>query len=179
MKTISIVLFWLMSILLTVSPAKGQVSSFSKQISVQLSDKRKLTKLHYPKSVIRYYTKIGFQPAWIKNQKDSKQLWEAMMLLDCVLQYGLSHADYHPTELSYEQLPEMTKAPKTVPDAYKARFDILLTDALITLINHLHYGKLNPYYSKANIDQVVKINGFNAGGELADANNAADFTAVI
>ncbi len=178
MKTISAVLLWLIPLLL-VTPARGQQSPFSKQLWAQLSDKSKLKKLHYPKSVIRYYARIGFQPAWIKNNKDSRQIWEAMMLLDCVLQYGLAHADYHPKELTYEQLPEMIKAPEKVSEGYKARFDLLLTDALITLINHLHYGKLNPAYSRANIENLEKINGFDACDELTHANNAADFTTAI
>ena len=47
--------------------------------------------LYYPNTVKRFYDASNGQVAWVKEQSDSRQTWEAMLLLDCVLQYGLWH----------------------------------------------------------------------------------------
>ncbi|MCJ8208970.1 L,D-transpeptidase family protein [Mucilaginibacter sp. RS28] len=107
---------------------------------------------NFPASVKRFYERGLLQPAWI-NTANQKLTTDAMLLLDCVLQYGLSHADFHPQELTYDQLKAIVEQPQTVDVKTKARFDVLLTDAMITMINYLHYGKLNPYYDGAKVDQ--------------------------
>jgi hypothetical protein len=50
----------------------------------------------------------------------------------------------------------------------KAIFDVILTDAIITMINNLHYGKLNPYFTKARIE-AENITEFKADKILIDA----------
>lgn len=124
--------------------------------------------LFYPKSVKKFYEQSGFAPAWIRPQNGEGPTWQAMLLLDCVLQYGLAHADYHPKELTYERLHALLDTPGKIDIREQARFDILLTDAMVTLLNHLHYGKLNPEFSAAAIDQGIK-NGFRAEIALAQA----------
>src|SRR5690606_25094627 len=59
-----------------------------------------------------------------------------------------------------------------------ARFDIVLTDAMITFMNHLHYGKLNPQYTSERIDQMKDI-PFLAGKRLKEALHKSDFTADV
>ena len=46
----------------------------------------------------------------------------------------------------------MIEEPGRISNSKKARFDILLTDALVALMNNLHYGKLNPKYAAEKID---------------------------
>lgn len=179
MKIAAVVLCW-MTMLIGISPlAYGQGNSTSMELSVQLKNQTRQSKLYYPKSVRRYYHQNGFQLMWIKNKDQAKQTWEAMMLLDCVLQFGLSHADYHPRELIYDKLRTMINEPGEIAIGAQARFDILLTDALITLVNHLHYGKLNPYFSEKRIDELTKTAEFNAVDELTKARLKADFTTAI
>lgn len=91
-----------------------------------------------------------------------------MMLMDCVLQYGLSAECYHPNELSYKALRDIFDAHEKVSIREQAHFEIILTDAVITLMNHLHYGRLNPEFPAAKIDSGIK-NGFNAGETLSAA----------
>lgn len=179
MKVISAVLFWLVPMLLLFNPVSGQSVSFPKQLSAQLSDRSKLAQLYYPESVKRYYAQNGYQPVWIKNKDQNSHVWEAMILLDCVIQYGLAHADYHPDGLTYEHLPAMIDEPEKISVEEKATFEILLTDALITLINHLHYGKLNRVFTAAKIDKAKKITGFDASALLAKANEQRDFTTAL
>lgn len=158
--------------------AKSQPFTISKLLLANLNDRGKQSKLYFPKTVKRYYAQNGYQLVWIDKMHE-KQTFAAMLLLDCVLQYGLAHADYHPDILSYDGLQEMLNTTETVDAVNKVRFDIFMTDALITLINHLHYGKLNPYLSAKQTDEQNKLKGFDIIARLTAAIDAVDFTSEI
>jgi len=135
--------------------------------------------LYFPNSVKRFYDANNGEAVWVKEQSNPKQTWEAMLLLDCVLQYGLSHDDYHPKELLYKPLHEMLEEPGKIGNSDKAKFDILLSDAMLTFMNNLHYGKLNPVYYTDKIDAGLML-PFHAEDALADARKQSDFmTAVL
>lgn len=131
--------------------AKAAVNDLPTEIKKQLN-KQSVT-LYYPKSVMRYYTRQNFNQAWVKPQTGSGPTWQAMLIIDCVLAYGLAHDDYHPKELTYQKLHNLLDTVGKVSIAEQAKYDILLTDAIITLVNHLHFGKLNPYYTAMQIDE--------------------------
>jgi len=133
---------------------------------------------HYPESVGRFYSRSQYQPAWITPEKDIRKTWEALLLLDCVLQFGLNHADYHPKELLYSTMHEILDNPSKVDAAQKARFDMLLSDALIAFINHLHFGKLNPLYTNTVVDK-CETTGFCADNILINALNRKDFMNAV
>ena len=136
MKT-SIVIFLLaFPSIYMICPVYGQTDSFSSQISKQLSNKRALSQLYFPKSVKRYYLENGHQLVWLGKLTQEKHTFEAMMILDCVLQYGLAHADYHPDVLIYDALDKMLNTPGKVSMEQRVRFDILLTDAMIARVIH-------------------------------------------
>ena len=126
--------------------------------------------LLYPNSVERFYARNGNKLVWIAPEKIKTHDWDAMLLLDCVVQYGLMPADYHPTQLTYDQLHLLIEHPEKVSENQKAAYDILLTDAMIALINHLHFGKLNLNYSPEKLD-AGNFNGCHADLELANALN--------
>lgn len=134
--------------------------------------------LYYPNSVKRFYEANGYQAAWVNRHENTAQTWQAMMLLDCVLQYGLSHDDYHPHALLYDPLHTMIEEPGRISNSKKARFDILLTDALVALMNNLHYGKLNPKYAAEKIDGDMSL-PFHAEAILLDARRQADMVKAI
>jgi murein L,D-transpeptidase YcbB/YkuD len=134
--------------------------------------------LYYPKSVGRFYESGNYKATWVEKEPDTKQTWETMMMLDCVLQYGLSHDDYHPKELLYDPLHTMIEEPGKISNDKKARFDILLTDALINLMNNLHYGKLNPVYPAEKIDDGLML-PFHAETALIAAKQQQNFTSAI
>lgn len=146
-------LIYIFTLLVVTSQAYGQDSRVSDRLADQLAKDSKETELYFPASVKRFYVKNRFQAAWIKPQDGMGKTWQAMLLLDCVLQFGLAHADYHPSNLSYDTLHTMLEEPDKLGADVKARFDILLTDAMITFMNHLHYGKFNPYYTPETIDR--------------------------
>jgi murein L,D-transpeptidase YcbB/YkuD len=108
--------------------------------------------LNFPKTVKRLYQKRGNRPIWSKPQSGEGQTWQAMLLLDCVAQYGLAARDYHPGELTYIRVHALLDTPDKLSIVEQARFDIVLTDAILTLMNHMHYGKLNPQFTAAILD---------------------------
>ena len=112
--------------------------------------------LHYPQSVMRFYRENDHSPVWLTTSGQVRA-GKAMLLLDCVLQYGLMPKDYHPKELSYQLLAGLSDKPDTVTLSEKIRFEVMLTDAMITLIDQLHFGKLNPEYGQARLDAGMNI----------------------
>ena len=98
---------------LFVVPAFGSNVKISQDSSTAIAIKAQLAahvnKLHYPLSVMRFYKQSNFKLIWIAPNTVKTHTWEAMMLLDCMVQYGLSHADYHPEELRYDKLNELIK----------------------------------------------------------------------
>lgn len=152
-------------------------TGISAEIKTQLNDVKALN-LNYPGIVTRFYDKGNYQVVWIKPQQGFGQTWQAMLMLDCVLQYGLAHADYHPKQLIYDKLHEILEAPEKSTTAEKARFEITLTDAMITFINHLHFGKLNPAFSADKIDN-GETGNFHADASLSDALRQPDFMSAI
>ncbi len=142
-----------------------------------LADNKPNLKIYFPESVKRFYRQRDFAPGWVNPQNRDQKTWESMMLLDCVLQYGLAHADYHPADIIYSRLHDILERPATVSSAGKAQYDILLTDAMITFINHLHFGKLNPDFPAKKIDRMTA--DFRADIILANALQQRDYTSAI
>jgi hypothetical protein len=131
-------------------------------------------KLHYPQSVARFYQQNGYRLAWIVQDTIKTHVWEAMMLLDCADQYGLIQADYHPKQLQYDKLHCLIEQQR--PYEEKVTYDIMLSDAIICFMNNLHYGKLNPVYTRLKIDKGTL---FKAEKELLNAINSKDFSTII
>lgn len=127
----------------------------NKEISKTDLLEKSLFELKYPLSVERFYRNIRFDRAWISIGAAESRTWTAMMLLDCVLQYGLSHADYHPDQLVHSKLRRIFADEKNISSHESTAFDIYLTDAIITLINDLHFGKANPQWPRSRIDREV------------------------
>ena len=136
--------------------------------------KRSRASLYYPHSVERFYKANGYKLAWVAADTIKTHVWDAMLLLDCVRQYGLNREDYHPKQLLYPELHKLIQQIKK--GEATALYDIFLTDAIIRFINDLHYGKLNSVYTAGKIDQGSK---FKACAVLMLALNSNDFDNVI
>ncbi|MET4081960.1 murein L,D-transpeptidase YcbB/YkuD [Pedobacter sp. UYP30] len=137
---------------LTAFNKDGERSSalIAEQTKAQLSECRNL--LNYPRSVERFYKLQSYKLAWVEKDNHSIQLDPAMMLLDGVYQFGLNKQDFHPTELLYKQIKVLTEQSFVLGDNRRASLDILLTDAIITFINQLHYGKFNTNLTPSKTD---------------------------
>ncbi|WP_413667935.1 L,D-transpeptidase family protein [Mucilaginibacter sp. Mucisp86] len=143
----------------------------------QLNSPALLQVLHYPQTATRFYRQNNYRAVWI-NPESHSNTGNAMLLIDCVMQYGLSHNDFHPKDLQFDVLRDILDNPNTVGDSLKAKFDVLLTDAIITMMNHLHYGKLNPDYGSARIDYGMDI-PFAAETKLKNVIDSPDFKDAI
>lgn len=134
--------------------------------------------LYYPLSVTRFYQDNGFKLAFVAPETVKTQAGEAMMFLDCVIQYGLNSSDFHSKILTYDRLDKLAKLTNNEGIRAKVFFDLMLTDAMITLINNLHYGKLNPYHSTGEIDSGIGPDSATKNMlQYATAQN--DFTAAV
>lgn len=168
-------LFNLVVFLIVLTVPRCQESAISNEISQQLSQP---IGLNYPLTVKRIYTAAQFESIWIKDELKSDKTWSSMLLLDCVLQFGLSHDDYHPDQLQYPKLREMLKNLKKGTAKDRGAFEIYLTDALVTFINDLHFGKANPLFPRYQIDK-GNIPGFSAEQVLKNALASKDFMTVV
>ncbi|MFA6248380.1 MAG: L,D-transpeptidase family protein [Mucilaginibacter sp.] len=153
-------------------------TSLAGEITMLIHEKTINNELYFPASVKRFYAGSGYKPSWIKGPVNSAKTWDAMLMIDCVLQFGLSYDDYHPKELLYDKLHIMLDKGNEISNAQKARFDIMLTDALLAFINHLHYGKLNPNFPSAQIDAGIPGNVY-AELVLAGAMQQPDFMSAV
>ncbi|MFD1256649.1 hypothetical protein ACFQ3S_07555 [Mucilaginibacter terrae] len=144
-------IFWVLA--LTVNAKAGIIhrdTSVSASLRTQLAS---LGHLNYPRSVERFYQQTQHKLAWIAPDTVITHAWDAMLLLDCALQYGLSPLDYHYKEILYEQLNAMMAPREKISNQQKALYDVLLTDAMISMVNNLHFGKLNPVYTAQLLDE--------------------------
>lgn len=184
MKNVMRTTFFLIACLLILDPLNSKAaglpadSSLSAEIKSQLQIDAVLQNLYYPKSVARLYAANAFRASWIKPQPGDGPAWQALLMIDCVLQFGLSHADYHPDELTYTKMHDMLDTPGKVSPALEARYDILLTDAILNLMNNLHYGKLNPNFPASRIDAQLGAK-FQAEEVLAAGLGQKDLLSVI
>ncbi|EJL70589.1 L,D-transpeptidase family protein [Chryseobacterium populi] len=156
----------------------GQNVKTNTEIAILLKDNVNLSTLHYPKSVIQFYTKNESEYAWIDDMQKLDQPEIAMLLLEYSYRFGLSLSDYHWDSISLQKLKKLRDSPAEINQKEKAVFDILMTDALITLINNMHFGKYNPSYNSAYIDS-NDINGFRSEDILLNARQQTDFLKTI
>lgn len=127
--------------------------TLSKAIQKLLADAQVTNSLNFPQSVKRCYAlNANGGTIWVKGDENIRPILNAMLLLDCVRQYGLNRINYHPKELTYSSLHDVLSEENLASSDQKAMFDILLTDAMLSMINHLHYGMFNPALPSKRID---------------------------
>lgn len=116
-------------------------------------DRKSVRNLNFPMTTKRIYEARGYTFSWLNSGNNQRNLWEAMLALDCVKLYGLDRARYHPDEVSYGILESILKDSVGDNTALRVKTDVLLTDAVISFLAHLHYGIENPYFSTSRIDR--------------------------
>jgi len=180
-NTILLLCLFFIVLMLAVITASGKPNSnflleqkeskLSVEIQKQLDEG--VIDLNFPGSTKRFYAQRKFKENWLTNYNDAKQTWDAMLMIDCVVQYGLNHNDFHPNELLYSTLHDILERPNTVTIEKQARFEIVLTDAILSFVNYLHYGKFNPEYPVYKLDNNTSIGSFAVNHLIASlaANN--------
>ena len=84
-----------------------------------------------------FYSGREFRAAWTSAQSQQQLL----TALEGAYEDGLDPADYHLPLL--QQLSKQVTAPNAA-DNLKAQYDILLTEALLRMVYHLAFGKVDP-----------------------------------
>jgi murein L,D-transpeptidase YcbB/YkuD len=169
------IILWSLSVI-ACDDVHGRQDSTAQAILSQF--KRLDSELYFPNTVRRFYRENGNRLTWVYPDSLHANGWEALLLLDCVIQFGLSHDDYHPGQLLSVEMHRLIRNYDLVSAADKAAFDILLTDAMVTFMNHLHYGKLNPVYNSKTIDD-PQFRGFPADRALRHALRKKDFMSAV
>lgn len=142
--------------------------SIKSELNNQLNSATRLGQLNFPNTVKRFYAFNGLETNWLRPEENISPTVSAMLLLDCVRQYGLQHENYHPKILTYSLMHDVLN-PKNLRTAeQKVEFEVMLTDAMISMINHLHYGTQNPYFDSFTIDKGIP-NQLNADEFLRNA----------
>ncbi|MEN5193257.1 L,D-transpeptidase family protein [Sphingobacterium faecium] len=155
---IGLIILLLQAILdFTVSVAQVRIfgsnaDAISTEIQQQLDNSALLQKLNFPKSVKRFYGLNMNQAIWLAADGNSDPTASAIILLDHVEQYGLQGKKYHPEILHDKMMREIWQTTRPLSLVQKIEFEILLTDALISIINDLHYGGFNPFLPSIKID---------------------------
>ena len=94
------------------------------------------SRLLQTRAVAAFFESRGFKPAWTKPQ-DPEALLAAIRRLD---EDGLTPADYHLAAI--ESL--LAAKPKAASAEAEADLQVLLTDAVAALVDHVRYGKVQP-----------------------------------
>lgn len=97
----------------------------------------------YAKSVLgEFYKHIGYAPAW----KDLEALKQAIQALEGSFKDGLLPTDYHMDVLrSVVDKIEHSKGNDKLNHQWVAKFDLLMTDAVLLYAYHLLEGKIDPH----------------------------------
>ncbi|RZL51029.1 MAG: L,D-transpeptidase [Pedobacter sp.] len=140
------------------APNQTLPDSIQTALQKQLQNTEFLQKLNFPKTVGRFYALNAQKSAWLASEQNVDKTNAAMLLLDCVRQFGLQHVAYHPEVLTYPRMYEAIEANKNTSSMPKVEFEIMLTDAMISMINHLHFGAYNPDVNDNLIDNGLSDN---------------------
>lgn len=135
---------------------QSNISKGSDPLSIELRKKlysiRTIRKMNYPASVQRFYRANGMKPTWLNGSENIGPTASAMLLLDCVRQFGLERENYHPEILTYDVMQKVTGEGLSMDRSNRIDFEIFLTDAMISMANHLHYGRFNPLFDLKKIE---------------------------
>jgi len=114
------------------------VNDLSKGVLVEIENEK-----IYAKTVLaKFYEHIGYAPAW----KDLEALKQAIKALEGSSEDGLVPVDYHVDVLrTIVDKIEDSKDQGAVNHEWVAKFDLLMTDAVLLYAFHLLDGKIDPH----------------------------------
>lgn len=157
---------------LTVSAKSTAQFSVAAELGKAVAEKR----LHFPLMTQRIYRKHAYQSFWFNSDALHHHLWSATELISNSAHYGLDQADYHCDRVTAGNINSLLHNEETVVN--KPWLDVLLTDAMITFICDLHYGKANPAFPKTVLDDET-FNGLKADSVLQAALSGATFREAV
>ncbi|HEX4958041.1 MAG TPA: L,D-transpeptidase family protein [Lacibacter sp.] len=121
----------------------------------QLDDSTKLLSMQ---AVYEFYKEAGYKGAWSNMEQLIPAADSMLLFLKDARFYGLFPEDYHYPQLRFLQqmFATDTAGQNARRDAVLwTKIDLLLTDAAITVVRHLHKGRLKPDSIYKNIDSAA------------------------
>jgi murein L,D-transpeptidase YcbB/YkuD len=141
-------LLWLLIALTLVSPAgRSADATVADELRVLVASETP-TEFHglpigtYRDAVKRFYGERGYEPAWLDSGNPTPHAQEAVSLLEQAEEKGLSSADYEAPFLA-ERLVALRVGRPASPGEL-ARFDAMLSVALISYTSNLARGRVDP-----------------------------------
>ena len=98
------------------------------------------SKLRNSGEVFGFYKARTFKPFWLESNTRSALADSMIMMINLSRIFGLLPQRYH-----VQEVPELILEPMN--PIKMARLDIILTDAFLTMIRDLRWGRLTPYDS--------------------------------
>ena len=108
--------------------------------------------------VYEYYRNNSYSPVWSKAEELVPSADSLLAFIAKCRVYGLFPEDYHidPLQLLHQQFAVDTSAQNARRDAVLwTKADLLLTDAALTIMRHLHKGRLKPDSIYKNFDSAA------------------------
>ena len=100
--------------------------------------------IYYYDTLKYFYAQRNFQPLWVTNFDDSKNVFTIIPIIEKADENGLNPEQYHFKNI----INEFTQATDTLPNASRyyhlAMTELLVSDALLKYSRHLRYGVVNP-----------------------------------
>jgi len=112
---------------------------------------------------------------WSRSGAATAQAHALIEALQTVSAYGLSAADYGAAGLAAELAALSANHEATAADW--SRFDRELTSAALTLVRHLHFGRIDP--RAAGFDMPARAEGFDAAAIVEQLATRSDTSAVL
>jgi murein L,D-transpeptidase YcbB/YkuD len=154
------------------NPADGQATSERLRVRIEQlrggADRVDGVPVAAGRLIADFYRRRSYVPAWTRPGQA-----EAMLaLVEASVEHGLDPADYHAAAL------RRALAEPPANEAGLAERELLLTDSLVRLAYHLHFGKLNPRQlypgwnfrrSLGSVDPVQALEAALAAPRLQDA----------
>jgi murein L,D-transpeptidase YcbB/YkuD len=154
----------------TVGPASAQLDPLSEQLRQrveQLREGRTLeiegTRLAAVQFIPQFYERRGFQLAWT----DRRNVEDLLGLINGTYEHGLDPEDYHASAV--RDLVQRPMVAGSAGAAHRVELDLLLTDILVRLSYHLHFGKLDPADLDADWNFGRNLNGNDPVQTLSEA----------
>jgi len=121
------------------------------------------------------YARHGNELLWSRGGSATAQARALILLLQSASDYGLSAGDYGGAQLATELAALSAQRPAT-PAAWSG-FDRELTSSALTLVRHLHFGRVDPH--AAGFDMPSPREGFDAAAIVEQLAVRSDTSAVL
>ena len=124
------------------------------------------------------YQSREFQPFWFNREQPTRQALELLTLLRNATSYGLRANDYDGIALTNRlaQLPGITNASQA--SARRELLDVGLSIAALRLVQHLHYGRIDPRRAGFSLN-MSRAQEFDAAAALRKLASSEDVSATI